>query len=128
MSGLFSHMGSGEFLAVASSLSYSATLIFLRRGMQTGSAVAAILLIDIIVGTASFAIAYALGTLQTASAAAVFWFALSGVAGAGIGTIAFFIGIERIGVSRSTTIYSASPIWRFSSQWGPWGSGRERPC
>ena len=72
---------------------------------------AAILLIDIIVGTGALVVAYALGTLQTASYDQIFWFSLSGLLGAGFGTITHFIGIERIGVSRATPIHSASPIW-----------------
>ncbi len=98
-------------LAVASSFSYAGTLILLRRGMQTGSSMAAILLIDIIVGTGALIVAFALGTLQTATFTQIFWFSLSGLLGAGIGTITHFIGIERIGVSRATPIHSASPIW-----------------
>lgn len=108
---LFSRSGSGMVLAVGSSISYAGTLILLRRGMQTGSSMAAILLIDMIVGTGALAIAFSLGTLQTASSAQIFWFSLSGLMGAGIGTITHFIGIERIGVSRATPIHSASPIW-----------------
>jgi len=108
---LFSRSGSGVVLAVASSFSYAGTLILIRRGMQTGSSMAAILLIDIIVGTGALVVAFALGTLQTASIDQIFWFSLSGLLGAGFGTITHFIGIERIGVSRATPIHSASPIW-----------------
>ena len=108
---LFSHFGSGVVLAVASSFSYAGTLILIRRGMQTGSSMAAILLIDIIVGTGALVVAYALGTIHTASFDQIFWFSLSGLLGAGFGTVTYFIGIERIGVSRATPIHSASPIW-----------------
>ena len=108
---LFSRSGFGMLLAVGSSISYAVTLILLRRGMQTGSSMAAILIIDMIVGTGALVVAFSLGTLQTTTIVQIFWFSLSGLMGAGIGSITHFIGIERIGINRATPIHSASPIW-----------------
>jgi len=101
----------GVIFAIASSFSYTGTLILLRKGMESGSSTAAILFIDIIVGTGGFIIAWYLGSFSIVSINQVFWFILSGFFGAGLGTITHFIGIQRIGVSRATPIHSASPIW-----------------
>ena len=111
-------MGNSDFnlslsviFAIASSFSYTGTLILLRKGMESGSSTAAILFIDVIVGTGGFIIAWYLGSFSLVSINQILWFMLSGFFGAGLGTITHFIGIQRIGVSRATPIHSASPIW-----------------
>ena len=97
--------------AIASSFSYTGTLILLRKGMESGSSTAAILFIDVIVGTGGLLIALYLGSFSSVSVYQIFWFILSGFFGAGLGTITHFIGIQKIGVSRATPIHSASPVW-----------------
>ena len=67
-------MGNSDFnlslsviFAIASSFSYTGTLILLRKGMESGSSTAAILFIDVIVGTGGFIIAWYLGSFSLVS-------------------------------------------------------------
>lgn len=106
-----SSWGSPEFLAVATSFSYSITLISVRRAMTTGSPLMSIIVLNSLVSLAGLATAWVLGTLATTNWRALGWFALTGMAGHGTGSLIFFSAIERLGVSRATAIHASSPIW-----------------
>ena len=60
---------------------------------------------------AGFTAGFLRGTLQTSGWAPVLWFALAGLFGQGLGRLAAFYGIERMGVSRSSPITASSPLW-----------------
>ncbi|MDE0332271.1 MAG: EamA family transporter [Nitrospinae bacterium] len=106
-----SSWGSPEFLAVATSFSYSITLITVRRAMTTGSPLMSIIVLNSLVSIAGLATAAMLGTLATTNARALGWFALTGMAGHGTGSLIFFSAIERLGVSRATAVHASSPLW-----------------
>ncbi len=111
MSGLFSSIGLAEILALGSSVTYSCTFIFLRQGLRSGSPLAGVLIMDAIVGTLALTAAAGRGTLQTAALIPILWFALAGCVGQGLGQMASFTGIQRMGVSRAAPIQGSSPIW-----------------
>lgn len=106
-----SSWGSPEFLAVATSFSYSITLISVRRAMTTGSPLMSIIVLNSLVSTAGLTTALVLGTLAETNARALGWFALTGMAGHGTGSLIFFSAIERLGVSRATAVHSSAPLW-----------------
>ena len=106
-----SSWGSPEFLAVATSFSYSITLITVRRAMMTGSPLMSIIVLNSLVSLVGLAAAFFEGTLFSADLRALGWFALTGVAGHGTGSLIFFSAIERMGVSRATAIHSSTPLW-----------------
>lgn len=111
MSNLFSSIGLAEILALSSSLAYSCTFIFLRQGLRSGSPLAGVLIMDAIVGSLALAAAAARGTLQLSTLTPILWFALAGCVGQGLGQMASFTGIQRMGVSRAAPIQGSSPIW-----------------
>ncbi len=111
MFGLIPYTGPVELLPVGSSLFYAGTLVILRRAMQGGTPLAALLTVNTLVAAGGLAIALVRGTLFTTALAPLLWFIVIGFFGQGIGTITHYIGIERMGVSRSTSIQSATPLW-----------------
>jgi drug/metabolite transporter (DMT)-like permease len=105
------YIGPGEMMAVGSSLLFSLTLVALRYGMRSGTPIAAVLVINVIVGVGGLTASLFRGTLQTSGLAPIFWFAVGGAIAQGVGTVTHVIGIERLGVSRSTLIHSSTPLW-----------------
>jgi transporter family protein len=114
MTGLFSSFGLAEILALGASFTYSLTYIFLRQGLRSGSPLAGVLIMDGIVGSLALIAATVHGTLQTSSLIPLLWFAAAGCVGQGLGQMASFTGIQRMGVSRAAPIQGASPIWSIS--------------
>ncbi|MBT3351193.1 MAG: DMT family transporter [Nitrospinaceae bacterium] len=111
MSNLFSSIGLAEILALSSSLTYSFTFIFLRQGLRSGSPLAGVLTMGAIVGSVGLIAAASRGTLQTSTLTPILWFALAGCVGQGVGQMASFTGIQRMGVSRAAPIQGSAPIW-----------------
>ncbi len=111
MSGLFSSIGLAEILALGSSVTYSCTFIFLRQGLRSGTPLAGVLIMDAIVGGLALLAAAGRGTLQTSALVPILWFALAGCVGQGLGQMASFTGIQRMGVSRAAPIQGSSPLW-----------------
>ncbi len=111
MTQLFSSIGLAEILALGSSLTYSFTFIFLRQGLRSGSPLAGVLIMDGIVGSLALIAAATYGSLQTSSLIPLLWFAAAGCIGQGLGQMASFTGIQRMGVSRAAPIQGSSPIW-----------------
>ena len=70
-----------------------------------------VLIVDSIVGGIFLIAAMGRGTLQTSDLAPVLWFAMAGCVGQGLGQVASFLGIQRMGVSRAAPIQGAAPIW-----------------
>ncbi len=108
---MFSNVGLSELLAIGASLSYSVTLVSLRQGMRSASPLAAVLLIDSLVCTAGLTAALLRGTLQSSSLTFILFLALAGCFGPGLGNMANFIGIDRMGVSRAIPVSASTPIW-----------------
>ncbi len=100
-----------ELWPVGSSLLYAFTLVILRRAMLGGTSIAALLTVNTVVAIGGLAIALVRGTVFTTAMAPLLWFIVIGFFGQGIGTITHYIGIERMGVSRATSIQSATPLW-----------------
>ncbi len=111
MPDFFSSFGGAELLAVASSLSFTVTLIALRKGMQTGTPLAAVLTINAIVSGGGLAIALFRGTLQSSSLVPLLWFAAMGAVGAGAGSICRMVAAVRMGLGPSTLVASTTPLW-----------------
>ncbi len=111
MSGFISSLGRAELLALASSLLFSGTLVFLRQGMRSGTPLAAVLVINACVSAGGFAGALLRGTLMGSSSAPLLWFTAMGLVGPGVGSIFRMVAVERMGLNRSTLIASSTPIW-----------------
>ena len=111
MTQFVSYIGPGELMAVGSSFLYSLTLVVLRYGMRSGTPLAAVLVVNVIVGVGGLTASLFRGTLQTSGPAPILWFAVGGAIAQGVGMITHIIGIERLGVSRSTLIHSSIPLW-----------------
>ncbi len=111
MAGFIQSIGVGEIYAIASSLTYAVTLICLRQGIRSGTSLTALLLICTLNALFGLALSGLRGTLQAASWGALGWFVLTGSLGMGVGNLCAFIGIERMGVSRSTPVAAAAPLW-----------------
>ncbi len=107
---LFSGIRS-EYLAIASSVLYAGTLVSIRRGMLGGTPLAALLTVNSIVAAGGLTAAALRGTLFTTALVPLLWFAVIGIFAQGVGTLTQYTGIERMGVSRSTSIQSSSPLW-----------------
>ncbi len=96
---------------MATSFSYSITLILVRRGMATASPLASIVVLNSVVSLSGLTTAFFVGTLASAEPGALGWFVLTGVVGHGTGSLIFFSAIQRLGVSQATAIHSATPLW-----------------
>ena len=111
MTNLISTIGAGELLAILSSITFSIAQIFIRQGLRSATPLTAALIINSIVSLGGLSISIYRGTLFTSGLAPILWFVAVGFAGPGIGRIAAYIGITRMGLSRSVTISSSTPLW-----------------
>ena len=109
---------------MATSFSYSITLITVRRAMTTGSPLMSIIVLNSLVSIVGLTTALVLGTLASTNMRALGWFALTGVAGHGTGSLIFFSAIERLGVNRATAVHSSAPLWAWYSRSSSWASSR----
>ncbi len=107
----FSQTGLGETLAIATSLTYSISLIAIRQGVRSATPIAGVLILNSMVSILGLIIAASLGTLQKSTLAPILLYVLGGCLGQGIGQITNAIGIEKMGVSRSVPIQSSTPIF-----------------
>jgi drug/metabolite transporter (DMT)-like permease len=111
MSGLLSPLGWGIVLPILTSMAYACTLVCMRQAMRSGTPLAGVLTLNPIVALVGFTVAFFRGSLQTTTWEAPLYFMAAGVVGQGMGQLSFYMGIERMGVSRATPIQSSTPIW-----------------
>ena len=71
----------------------------------------AALVVNAFVSLSGLVISLYRGTLLTSTWQPILWYAAIGVVGPGIGRIALLIGIKRMGLGRSVTISSGTPLW-----------------
>ncbi len=106
-----SFFASGEFIALTSSFIYSAALISFRRGLRSASPLSGVLVTNAVAAALLLGLASWLGTLQTSKLRPVLWFMLAGCLGQGMGHLASYTSIQRIGVSRTSPVQASAPIW-----------------
>ena len=111
MSGIIEYIGRGEFLAIISSITFAAAQIYTRLGMQTSSPLVAALIVNSFVSLGGVVISLYNGTLLASTWEPILWYMAVGAVGPGIGRIALFIGFNRMGLGRSVTISSSTPLW-----------------
>ena len=111
MTTLIEYIGLGELLAICAAMSFAVAQIFIRLGMQSATTLMAALIINTWVSLGGLVISLHRGTLQTSTWEPILWYMAVGVAGPGIGRIAYLIGINRMGLNRSVTISSCAPLW-----------------
>lgn len=104
-------VGLGELMAIASAILFAIGQGCLRQGMRTASPILSALIINGMVCLGGLVLSLYRGTLQASALAPILWFAAMGFVGPGIGRISHLIGITKMGLSRSVTISSATPIW-----------------
>ena len=104
-------IGQGELLAIASSITFGFTQILVRQGIQNASPVAAALIMNSMVSIGGLLIAIYSGTLMNSTLPPILWYLAIGITGPGIARVMYYIGISRMGVSRTAGISSATPIW-----------------
>ena len=101
----------GELMAISSAFIFAIGQGCIRQGMRTASPFLAALIINGMVSLGGLTFSLYRGTLQDSSLVPLLWFMAMGVAGPGIGRISHLIGITKMGLSRSVTIGSSTPIW-----------------
>lgn len=111
MTGLLSPLGWGIVLPIFTSMAYACTLVCMRQALRSGTPVAGVVILNLIIAAAGFAISFLRGTHLTTTWEAPLYFMAAGAMGQGMGQLAFYMGIERMGVSRATPIQSSTPIW-----------------
>ncbi|MBT3350229.1 MAG: DMT family transporter [Nitrospinaceae bacterium] len=104
-------VGLGELMAISSALIFALGQGCIRQGMRTASPFLSALIINVMVSLGGIAVSLYRGTLQDATLIPLLWFVAMGIAGPGIGRISHLIGITKMGLNRSVTISSATPIW-----------------
>lgn len=104
-------IGQGELMAIASSIVFGITQILVRQGIQNASPVSAALIMNSMVSMGGLLIAISSGTLMNSTLPPILWYLAIGVTGPGIARVMYYIGISRMGVSRTSGISSATPIW-----------------
>ncbi len=108
---LIRYVGLGELMAISSSLIFAIGQGCIRQGMRTASPFLSSLIINQMVSLGGLTVSLYRGTLQDSSFTPLLWFVAMGIAGPGIGRITHLIGITKMGLTRSVTIASATPIW-----------------
>ena len=111
LTNLISSIGIGELLAICSAFTFATSQILIRLGMRTASPIAAAFIINGVVSLSGFAVSSYKGTLFTSSLVPILWFMAGGLTGPGIGRISYLTSIPRMGLSRSVTITSSTPLW-----------------
>ncbi len=98
-------------MAIASSIVFGFTQILVRQGIQNASPVSAALIMNSMVSMGGLLIAISSGTLMNSTLPPILWYLAIGITGPGIARVMYYIGISRMGVSRTSGISSATPIW-----------------
>ncbi len=111
MRALVSSIGLGEVLALFSAVTFATSQVLIRLGMQTATPVATAFIINGVVSVCGLAVSLYRGTLLDSGWMPLFWFAATGMIGPGVGRLSYFIGITRMGLNRSVTITSSTPLW-----------------
>jgi len=111
MSGLLTPLGWGIVLPIFTSMAYACTLVCMRQGMRSGTPLAGVVTLNLITSAMGFTVAWLRGTLSATTWEAPLYFMAAGAVAQGMGQLAFYKGIERMGVSRATPIQSSTPIW-----------------
>jgi DME family drug/metabolite transporter len=105
------YVGLGELMAISSAVIFALGQGCVRQGMRSASPFLSALIINVMVSMGGLTVSLYRGTLQEATLTPLLWFVAMGIAGPGIGRITHLIGITKLGLNRSVTISSATPIW-----------------
>jgi len=111
MSDFFAVLGKAQLLALASSVLFSGTLVFLRQGMKTGTPLSAVLMINSVISLGGLIGAFYTGTLWNLTVNSFLWFFAMGLVGPGVGSIFRMVAVVRMGLNPSTIVASSTPIW-----------------
>ena len=104
-------VGPPELLAILSSMSYGVAQVLVRVAMRDASALAVALVLNASVAAGGLVLSLWDGTLLASTLPPLLWYLAVGVVGPGVGRIMVLLGIEKIGLSRSTTIAASAPVW-----------------
>ena len=111
MIGPLSPLGWGIVIPILTSMAYACTLVCMRQAFRSATPVAGLVILNLIISAVGFALSFLDGSLPATTWQAPLYFLTAGLMGQGLGQIAFYIGIERMGVSRATPIQSSTPVW-----------------
>jgi len=111
VSGIVAHIGPGELLAILSSITFAAAQVCTRVGLQSASPLTAALVVNFYVSLGGVLVSLYDGTLLASTWVPILWYMAVGVVGPGIGRLALFIGFNRMGLGRSVTVFSSTPLW-----------------
>tara|TARA_B100000686_G_scaffold74155_1_gene80111 strand:- start:6334 stop:7224 length:891 start_codon:yes stop_codon:yes gene_type:complete len=100
-----------EIMALTSSFTYSFTLLSLRQGIRSASPLSGAIVTSSVVFLLTAIMCLINGSYLQVNMNAIFWFAIAGCVGQGLGQFLAFTGVERMGVSRASPIQASSPIW-----------------
>jgi drug/metabolite transporter (DMT)-like permease len=111
MQALIALIGLPELLAILSSLTYGVAQVLVRLAMRDTSALAVALVLNGSVAAGGLALSLWDGTLLASTLPPLLWYLAVGVVGPGVGRIMVLLGIEKMGLNRSTTIAASAPVW-----------------
>jgi drug/metabolite transporter, DME family len=97
-------------LALAAALCFAAAAVFLRRALQYASSrTAAVLTVTFTAGCV-WAVTAATAPLALIFTPHVLPFVVAGVAAPGLARLAYYTGVDRVGVARATALVSTAPL------------------
>jgi drug/metabolite transporter, DME family len=97
-------------LALAAALCFASAAVFLRRALQYASSrTAAVLTVTFTAGCV-WAVTAATAPLALVLSPRVLPFVIAGVAAPGLARLAYYTGVDRVGVARATALVSTAPL------------------
>lgn len=101
----------GEWFALLSSLAFAVSHILIRRGLAQSNPIAGFCISISISALALWFLAAMYLPLSSFWTHIILYFALSGIFASGLGRMFIYIGIDRIGVSRSVPVAGSEPMF-----------------
>ena len=101
----------GEWFALLSSLAFAVSHILIRRGLAQSNPIAGFCLSISISALALWFLAAMYLPLSSFWTHIILYFALSGIFASGLGRMFIYVGIDRIGVSRSVPVAGSAPMF-----------------
>lgn len=98
-------------LALSAALSFAVAGVFLKRGLEHATPLAAVQVSVLFNAAALWALAAATAPLGLLLTPGVWPFLLAGLIAPGLARLALFTGVHRVGVSRSSALTSCAPLF-----------------
>lgn len=103
-------VASAPLLALGSALGFAVAGVFLKRGLQHASPLAATLVSVTVTAAVICGLAFATGDPLVALTPAIAPFLVAGLIAPGLARLAMFVGVHRIGIARSSSVLATAPL------------------